>query len=129
MQGLRSMPILQASDVDECASFYVNRLGFDLAGSWLDDDGVNSFSIVQMDHITLGIARGKDVSNSGDWSAYFYLSDINAFADHILSRGVKVERGPETSFYFCSEVELIDPAGNTVVFAQDLKPGEDGPGL
>ena len=72
----------------------------------------------------------SDRDGSGDdWAAYVYVEDIDAFTDQILGRGVKVLRGPEDSFYHCREVEVADLHGNRLCFAQDLKPGVDGPGL
>ena len=128
-QGLRAMPILSVKDMSDTVAFYTKGLGFSLAGTWQNDDGTPSFSIVQLDQVTLGLAAGSTDASSEGWSAYLYLADIDAFADQIQAKGVKLYRGPENSFYHCREIEVLDPSGNTICFAQDLKPGADGPGL
>ena len=128
-QGLRSMPILPASDMAASVSFFTAKLGFELAGQWMNDDGSPSFSIVQLGGVTIGLAASERAGTGDDWAAYFYLEDIDAFTDQVLGRGVKVLRGPEDSFYHCREIEIADPHGNRMCFAQDLKPGSDGPGL
>lgn len=129
MQGVRSMPVLAAGDLAASVGFFTNKLGFELAGNWSNDDGTPSFAIVQLGNITVGLAASEREGSGGDWSAYFYVEDIDAFTDQILGRGVKILRGPEDSFYHCREVEIADPHGNRMCFSQDLKPGKDGPGL
>ncbi|WP_069298458.1 glyoxalase superfamily protein [Neptunicoccus sediminis] len=128
-QGVRSMPVLPAGDLAAGVAFYTGKLGFDLAGQWKNDDGTPNFAIVQLGGITLGLAQSDRPASEQDWAAYFYLEDIDAFTDQVLGRGVKLSRGPEESFYHCKEVDLSDPHGNRLCFAQDLKPGADGPGL
>ena len=128
MSGQRAMPILPAADVAASAAFYMDKLGFTLAGSWQDDAG-DSFAIVQMGLVTLGLTRSDRSVPDSEWAAYVYVADINAFADHAMGKGAPVKRGPEISFYKCNELEVIDPAGNVICFAQDMAPGADGPGL
>ncbi|GGA18825.1 glyoxalase superfamily protein [Neptunicoccus cionae] len=128
-QGVRSMPVLPAGDLAAGVAFYTGKLGFDLAGQWTNEDGTPNFAIVQLGGITLGLTASDRPASDGDWAAYFYLEDIDAFTDQVLGRGVKLLRGPEESFYHCKEVELADPHGNRMCFAQDMKPGADGPGL
>lgn len=128
-QGVRAMPILPAGDLAAAVAFYTAKLGFDLAGQWKNDDGTPNFAIVQLGGVTLGLNTSDRVGSGDDWAAYVYIEDIDAFTDQILGRGVKVLRGPEDSFYSCKELELSDPHGNRLCFAQDLKPGADGPGL
>ncbi len=128
-QGQRSMPILPAISVGDSVAFFVDGLGFDLAGSWNDEAGVESFAIVRMDAVTVGIAKSERSGSGEDWAAYVYLKDVATFVDQVQGNGVRVVRGPEDSFYFCREVEVEDPNGNRLCFAQDLKPSDGGPGL
>lgn len=128
-QGHRSMPILPARDVQETIDYFVGGLGFILAGLWKTDDGKDNFAIVFLDDITIGITKSERDGTGDEWAAYFYLEDIDTFADEILGRGVKILRGPEDSFYKCREIELIDPNGNRLCFATDLEPTDAGPGL
>jgi predicted enzyme related to lactoylglutathione lyase len=127
-QGVRSMPILPATDVLASIGFFTGKLGFEKAGQW-DTDGTPSFAIVQMGTITVGLVKSDRAGSGEDWAAYLYIEDIDAFTDQVLGRGVRVLRGPEDSFYHCREVEISDPNGNRICFAQDMKPGLDGPGL
>ena len=82
-----------------------------------------------LDMITVGLLRADKGGSGDDWAAYFYLEDIDAFADQVLAKGINVLRGPEDSFYGCREIEVVEPSGNRLCFAQDLRPGVDGPGL
>jgi len=128
-QGVRSMSILPAKDLAESTKFFVEKLGFELAGQWLNDDGAPNFAIVQLGDVTLGLSLSEREGSADEWAAYVYVEDIAAFTDQALGRGVKLSRGPEDSFYHCREVELQDPNNNKMCFAQDLKPSAEGPGL
>ena len=129
IQGQRSMPILPARDVQASVDYFVDGLGFSLAGITKNDDGSDNFAIVVLDKITVGLIKSTRGDTGDEWAAYLYLDDIEAFNDDITGRGVKVMRGPEDSFYKCREIELVDPSGNRFVMATDLSPTDDGPGL
>ena len=129
IQGHRSMPVLSVKDVESSAEFFTKQLGFSLAGFWKDDAGKPRFAIVIMDNITVGLQGGKACSNDGQWAAYFYVADIEAFATHAASKGVKVHREVTDQPYGCRDMEIEDLDGNILCFGQDLLPGENGPGL
>ncbi len=128
-QGHRSMPVLAVTDVDKTAEFFVSGLGFTLAGKWTEDDGVPTFAIVRMDDITVGLQVVKKVTPPGPWATYFYVEDVDAYADQIQSNGVKLEREAMDRFYGCRDLEVKDLDGNLLCFGQDLSPGDAGPGL
>ena len=129
IQGQRSMPILPAKDFGEMIAFYTDGLGFSLAGVQKDKDGSDKFAIVQMDQVTIGFTASESQRPASEWAAYIYVEDISTFVDQIQGNGVRITRGPEESFYHCNEVEVEDPNGNLLCFAQDMRPGSDGPGL
>lgn len=129
-QGQRSMPILPVTDVAATSAFFADGLGFNLAGSWENDDGSINFAIVQMDAITIGLAYNADAVGTGEnWASYFYLSDIAAFADHVVGNGVLLAREIVDQPYGCRDLEILDPDGNRLCFAQDMSPTAAGPGL
>jgi len=128
-QGHRSMPVLAVTDVDKTAEFFVSGLGFTLAGKWTEDDGVHTFAIVRLDDITVGMQVVETVPPVGPWSAYFYVEDIDAFAEQIQSNGVVLERDVMDRFYGSRDLDVKDPDGNLLCFGQDVSPSEAGPGL
>ena len=128
-QGQRSMPILPANDLAATIEFFTGGLGFRLAGILKNDGGKDNFAIVQRDHITVGLQQSDRAGSGEDWAAYFYLADISAFVDQIQGNGVRILRGPEDTFYHCKEIDIVDPTGNLICFAQDKRPAPDGPGL
>lgn len=129
IQGHRSMPVLSVKDVENSAEFFTKQLGFSLAGFWKDDTDKPRFAIVIMDNITVGLQRGKASGSDGQWAAYFYVADIEAFATHAVSKGVRVHREMADQSYGCRDIEIEDLDGNVLCFGQDLLPGKNGPGL
>jgi len=63
------------------------------------------------------------------WAAYIYVDDIATLEAQFRGRGVEIVRGPETAPYGLKESDVRDPDGHIIGFAEDLKPGPDGPGL
>lgn len=129
IQGHRSMPILSVKDVEKSAGFFTDGLGFSFAGSWQDDDGIPSFAIVVLDHITVGLHRANQVKSSDAWAAYFYVEDIEAYAAQVAGSGVELTGEVADRPYGCREMQVTDLDGNVLCFGQDLSPGENGPGL
>lgn len=130
IQGHRSMPILSVKDVEKSADFYTKGLGFDLAGTWQNEDGSANFAIVHMDNITLGLARDVDAKGTGDnWAAYLYLADVDAFADQVNGNGISAKSEITEKPYGCRDFEVADIDGNILCFGQDLSPSDKGPGL
>lgn len=128
-QGQRSMPVLAVKDVDASCDFFVNGLGFVLAGKWQADNGVSSFAIVQLDQITVGLNYGDPKGPGGPWSAYFYVADIDAYAAQVQRNGVKLTRDVTDQFYGCRDMDVEDPDGNLLCFGQDKMPKKEGPGF
>lgn len=129
IQGLRSMPVFPVNDMGKAIDFYTDGLGFTLAGVMRNADGSDRFAIVKLDHITIGLQVSERKGSGSDWAGYFFLQDISTFVDQVQGNGVRVVRGPEESHYYCIEVEVTDPSENLLCFAQDKRPGPDGPGL
>lgn len=130
IQGQRSMPILSVKDVSKSIGFFVQGLGFTQAGQWKGDDGLANFAIVMLDGITIGLSYDIEAKGSGEnWAAYFYVSDIEAFAAHIQSNGVILHREVTEQFYGCRDLEIVDVDQNKLCFGQDLSPDDNGPGL
>ena len=129
IQGYRSMPILSVKDVEKTANFFTDALGFTLAGFWKDEAGKPRFAIVVMDGITVGLRRAKATGSDGQWAAYFYVADIEAFATQAAGNDVKISREIVAQPYGCRDMEIEDLDGNILCFGQDMLPSKNGPGL
>ncbi len=126
---VRSAAVLEVSDVVASRDYYRNKLGFESDSMWGDPP---CFCIVGRDTVTLFLDQSRKARvplGNQYWSAYIYVDDIASIADGFRSRGVGIERGPEDTQYGCREVDVRDPDGHVICFAQDLTPSDAGPGL
>lgn len=126
--GLRAMPVLAATDVGATARFFGRLAGFEPAGFWRDAEGRESFGILRLGTVTLGLRRVAERPAGGGWAAYVFLDEVAPLAELACALGIPAE-GPVERPYGCIEVEVADPDGNVICFAQDLRPGPEGPGL
>ena len=128
MALLRSMTVLQVSDVTASVAFY-DRLGFDSHGIWRDR-GVASFAIVQRDAVTIALQRADDgLRINSHWAAYLYVTDIERI--HAEFRQLDLPGQTEIcrdTPYGCDDFEIVDPDGHRIAFGQDMNPAV-GPGL
>lgn len=129
MTMLRTMPVLQVSDVRASVAFY-GRLGFVCNGEWTGDDGTEDvhFGIVQRGAVTIGLQllRGPLRVNT-DWAAYIYVDDVAALHREFTEQGLSPSQLRQQP-YGCDDFDLRDPDGHQIAFGQDRNP-EHGPGL
>lgn len=129
MTMVRSMSVLEVSDVRRSATFYRDSLGFS-PGPFYGDPP--AFCIVGRDTVTIALDQARDATRKPQnqyWAVYVYVDDIDAVLDEFKNRGVAIARGPEDTFYGCREIDVADPDGHMICFAQDLQLRPPGPGL
>lgn len=127
MAFLRAMPVLNVASIDRSLAFYRDQLGFQGHGVWGDPP---AFTIVQRGNVTIALdTHGGGRPAGGGWTAYLYVSDADALADELRSKGVALASEPEDKPWNCREFEVRDPDGHLIGFGQDLVPEPNGPGL
>ena len=52
--------------------------------------------------------------------AYLRCSDVDALHAELKSRGAAIRQEPVTRFYKMREIEVVDPDGYLLCFAQDV---------
>lgn len=127
-EGFRAMPVIGVSDVAAAARTLARAAGFEPAGFWRDAEGRETFGILRLGRATLALRRGAPSVPPGGWAAYVWVDDVAAIADLARAAGLAVT-GPVEKPYACREVEVTDADGNLLCFAEDLRPGPEGPGL
>ncbi len=126
---LRSMPVLQVSDVARSEAFYCDTLGFTSHGTWGDGP---DFAIVQRGQLTIALDRSRQegpVPLNQYWAAYVYVEDADALHKEFAGRGVDIARGLENMPYGLRDFDIRDPDGHLIAFGHDLEPASHGPGL
>lgn len=129
MATLRSMPILQVSDVQASIAFY-KRAGFALNGAWeVHEGGETGFAIIQRGQVTLGLQllRGPLRVNT-HWAAYLYVDDVDAVHAEFSAEGLAPSEIRRNEDYACDDFDLTDPDGHMLAFGHDRNDAY-GPGL
>ncbi len=126
---IRSMAVLEVSDVVRSEAFFVERLGFSSHGVWGQPP---AFCIVQRGQVTIALDASRDgrvLPVNQYWAAYIYVTDADALAAEFAGNGVEVVRGPEDMPYGSRDFDIRDPDGHLVCFGHDQEPGPHVPGL
>ena len=129
MTMVRSMSVLEVSDVEKSAAFYRDKLGFKPGRFWGDPP---AFCIVGRDTVTIALDQSRNEGRNPRnqyWAIYVYVDDVDAVLAEFNERGTEIVRGPEETVYDCREIDVVDPDGHIVCFAQDLDLQPPGPGL
>lgn len=115
-------PSLYAPDLPATVRFYVDQLGFELNGSYKDEDGREIWAEVgrgeariwffthALDHVPQPVFSGL---------IYIFVDDVDGYASG-LGSAVKVRWGPQTQVYGLREVGIEDCNGYILVFAKDV---------
>lgn len=116
-----STPVLPSSDYARSRAFYCDGLGFEIV---MEAGEPPAFAIVRRDGCELFIDgfRGRVRPDAGDhgWDAYVRVDDVHALAQELRARGVEIAAGPRDTNYGMRELEVVDPDGNRLGFAQEL---------
>lgn len=126
---IRSMPVLQVTDVARSTAFYADVLGFFAHGAWGDGP---DFTIVQRGRVTIALDRtreGGPVPRNQYWAAYVYVEDADRLCAEVRARGADIVREPEDMVYGLRDFDVRDPDGHIIAFGHDLAPASVEPGL
>ena len=126
---IRSMTVLQVSDVNASIAFYRDKLGFTAHGTWGDGP---DFAIIQRGDVTFALDRTRDggpVPTNQYWAAYVYVDDADALHQAFRDAGAEIARDPEDTFYGLRDFDIRDPDGHLIAFGHDPEPRPPGPGL
>ena len=120
---LSTTPLLVVADLQRSLAFYCERLGF-------RDPSVHGeppcFAMLRRDGFELMLsvaAKPAHVAPNGPhgtWDVYVRITDVAAEEAALRAAGVPLARGPETAFYAMREIEVLDPDGHRLCFAQDV---------
>jgi len=121
-------PVFPVPDVDATASWYRDVLGFDF-GTFPEAPPA-SFAILSRDGVEIFLQRVEgyrkpDLSSrreGGVWDVYIKVSGLESLWDRVSS--IPGARGPEDRWYGQREVEIRDPNGHVLVFAEQTRGGE-----
>ena len=56
----------------------------------------------------------------GVWDLYLAISDIASEIAALTAAGVAIDKGPNDAPYRMRELEVLDPDGHRICFAQDI---------
>ncbi len=126
---IRSAAVLQVCDVAASEAFYSGKLAFSSSGFWGDPP---CFRIVGRDAVTLFLDQSREAGAlpvNRYWAAHVYVDDVDTLHEEFRAKGVEIVKAPLDTEFGCREMDVRDPDGHQIGFAQDLDPPPDGPGL
>jgi catechol 2,3-dioxygenase-like lactoylglutathione lyase family enzyme len=120
VEVLAVFPKLLVRDVAASIAFYRNTLGFRVASSFGEPP---TFAIIDRDgrgvHLKQGEPRPRR-SREDAWDAYFEVRGIDALHAELRGKGARIVRGPELLPYGMREIDVVDPDGYALCFAEDV---------
>lgn len=112
-QFYQGAPVLLVPDVPATAAFYRRILGFS------SDPGAETpeYTVVWRDNAAVHLAKGEHAPMGV--RIFFWVRDVNALYEEVISRGVAIEVPIETRPYRIRDFAIRDPNGLMVVLGQD----------
>jgi lactoylglutathione lyase len=117
-------PCFLVTDVLASARWYRDQLGFQFS-TWGEPA---DFATVFRDELEIFLRQPKQAFaprsarsfDDGAIDAFLRVEDVDALAAELIGRGVKLVTEPVTRFYKYRELEVADPDGYVLCFAQDV---------
>lgn len=116
-------PLLVVADLRRAVDFYCGKLGFAEPNVHGDPP---CFAMMNRDGFDLMLSAADDPAQvrphgrDGVWSIYVVVADVAAEIAALRSAGVPLDKGPTETFYGMREIEVLDPEGHRICFAQDI---------
>src|SRR5439155_20433097 len=123
---LSTSPVFVVADLQRSVDFYCRVLGFGEPGIWGEPP---CFAMVNRNlfDLMLSLATSPEQVRpngpNGVWDMYLKVDDITAEQRAIQAAGVKLERGPEKTFYSIIEIEILDPDRYRICLGQEVGEG------
>ena len=117
---LRILPKFSVRDVGQSFAYDRDMLGFRVSSS-LGDPPV--FGIVERDGCGIHLKRGEPRVRKTEeeaWDAYFEIVGVDEVLAEYRARGAHIARGPEVMSYGYKEIDVLDPDGYVLCFAEDI---------
>jgi len=121
-------PVFLVDDIVKSAEWYRDVLGFTFDRYWGEPP---CFCMVGRDNVEIFLSGPESPgvkqmrpnrSHTHAWDAYVRISNADATCDLFRSRGAKIVREPENTFYDMREFEVEDINGYALCFGQDISP-------
>ena len=115
-------PVLLVSDVVRSRDYYSDALGFRLNTLWGEPP---TFCMARRDGVEVMLSQVSDNPQpngkiDGQMDAYIWVDDVTNLFKEFDAKGALIESGPTDRPYEAREIEVRDPDGHRLVFAQDM---------
>jgi catechol 2,3-dioxygenase-like lactoylglutathione lyase family enzyme len=119
---IATTPLLVVSDLQQSIDFYCGKLGFGKPSVWGEPP---CFAMTFRDGFELMLSLNEGVKPQpngphGVWDVYVRIADLDAEIAALNEAAVPIDRGPATLPYQMREIEVVDPDGYRICFAQDV---------
>jgi uncharacterized glyoxalase superfamily protein PhnB len=120
MRLTKIIPQFVVPDVVQAAEYYIEKLGFQLLGYFLDPP---VYAMVERDAVEIHFGKGD--ANPGNqfrkvgMDAYIHVDDLDAVHKDLQARGANITEGPVIRVYKMREITVVDLNGYTLVFGED----------
>lgn len=112
----RVFPQLRMTNWDRSKQFYVDGLGFHVDWEHRFGPGFPVFTQLTRDGLSLFLTEHAGDCQVGG-AAYFVVDDVDALYGEIRGRGIRPSQPPEDTPWQTREMDVIDPDGNRLRFA------------
>ncbi|HKE02400.1 MAG TPA: VOC family protein [Planctomycetota bacterium] len=112
----RVTPQLRSTSWERTRAFYEGGLGFKVQWEHRFEPGFPVFAEVARDGLSLFLTEHSGDCKVGG-AAYIVVDDVDALHREIIGRGVKVLEPPEDTPWGTREMNVMDPDGNRLRFA------------
>ncbi len=114
-------PILSVRDLRASIDYYVKKLGFTTDWMWGDPP---VFASLTREQTTIFLCRELQ-GKAGTW-VWVFVDDVDALHREFVRRGAMIRQAPTTFGWGFREMNVQDPDGHRIRFAQETSDPAEG---
>ncbi len=120
----KTVPVFTVGNLSRTVEWYRDVLGFKAISN--GTRSTENIVLIARDRVEVLLRQGDDFTEKRQqtWDAYFRLTGVDVLAEEIRSKA-EILRGPEDTVNDDREIEIRDPNGYVLVFAEWQKKQDD----
>jgi predicted enzyme related to lactoylglutathione lyase len=116
-QFFQASPVFHVPQPGQTAAYYRDKLGFQIAFG--TEEGAR-YVVVRKENAAIHFTNMRDGGPPGGVHVLLWVGDVDALHEEFKQRGANIISPPRTFPYHLREMEVADPNGVRLIFAQDV---------
>ena len=112
--------ILPCTDMEKCAKFYSEKLGFEITFQW--GEPIDYIVLKRGEGVSIHLTKRSDqqTPSTSHVALYIFTHDVDALYEEYQKKDVSIHTPIETKEYGMRDFDVMDPEGHILAFGMGV---------